>query len=52
MYYDYNEEINKIKPHRVLAVNRAEKEKVVLLSTTIIDWNELKSLSIIVIYTY
>ena len=32
MYYDYSEEINKIKPHRVLAVNRAEKEKVVTVS--------------------
>ena len=32
MYYDYSEEINKIKPHRVLAVNRAEKEKVVSVS--------------------
>ncbi|MBR2712221.1 MAG: RNA-binding transcriptional accessory protein [Bacilli bacterium] len=32
MYYDYSEEINKIKPHRVLAVNRAEKEKVVNVS--------------------
>ena len=32
MYYDYSEEINKIKPHRVLAVNRAEKEKAVNVS--------------------
>ncbi len=32
MYYDYEEDINKIKPHRVLAVNRAEKEKVVTVS--------------------
>ena len=32
MYYDYSEEINKIKPHRVLAVNRAEKEKVITVS--------------------
>lgn len=28
MYYDYKENINTILPHRVLAVNRAEKEKV------------------------
>lgn len=27
-YYDYQEPINKIKPHRVLAINRAEAEKV------------------------
>ena len=32
MYYDYSEEINKIKPHRVLAINRAEKEKVISVS--------------------
>ena len=28
-YYDYQEPINKIKPHRVLALNRAENEKIV-----------------------
>ena len=27
-YYDYNETINKIKPHRYLAINRAENEKI------------------------
>ena len=29
MYYDYKEAVNRIKPHRVLAVNRAEKEDVI-----------------------
>ena len=29
MYYDYHEPINKIKPHRVLAFNRAETEKII-----------------------
>ncbi|WP_213563109.1 Tex family protein [Staphylococcus auricularis] len=29
MYYDYSEPVNKIANHRVLAVNRAEKEKVI-----------------------
>lgn len=29
MYYDYNEQVSKIKPHRILAINRAEKEKVI-----------------------
>ncbi len=29
MYYDYKEEVSKIKPHRILAINRAEEEKVV-----------------------
>lgn len=28
MYYDYSEKINQIKPHRLLAVNRGEKEKI------------------------
>lgn len=27
-YYDYQEPINKIKPHRILAINRAETEKI------------------------
>ena len=29
MYYDYNETVSKIKPHRILAINRAEKEDVI-----------------------
>ena len=29
MYYDYSEAVNKIKPHRILAINRAEKENVI-----------------------
>ena len=29
MYYDYNEDIKTIKPHRVLAINRAEKEGII-----------------------
>lgn len=29
MYYDYNEPVLKIKPHRILAVNRAEKEGII-----------------------
>ena len=28
MYYDYSEPVKKIANHRVLAVNRGEKEKV------------------------
>ena len=28
IYYDYEEPVSKIKPHRILAINRAEKEKV------------------------
>ncbi|MBQ6820063.1 MAG: RNA-binding transcriptional accessory protein [Clostridium sp.] len=28
MYYDYSEDVSKIPPHRILAINRGEKEKV------------------------
>ena len=27
MYYDFNEPVSKIAPHRVLAINRGEKEE-------------------------
>ena len=37
MYYDFNEKISFIKPHRVLALNRGESEKVLSVS---IDINE------------
>lgn len=37
MYYDYKEEIRNIKPHRILAINRAEDEKVITVS---IDVNQ------------
>jgi uncharacterized protein len=32
MYYDYSERVKFIKSHRVLAINRAEKEKVITVS--------------------
>ena len=32
MYYDYNEPVKYIKPHRVLALNRGENEKVLNVS--------------------
>jgi protein Tex len=31
MYYDYNEPVKKIRPHRVLAINRAENEKIITI---------------------
>lgn len=37
MYYDYSEEIKRIKSHRILAINRAEKEHVITVN---IDINE------------
>ena len=39
MYYDYSEKVSKIKPHRILAINRAEKEDVI---TVKIDVNDEK----------
>lgn len=42
MYYDFKEEVSKIKSYRVLAINRAEKEKIVTVS---IDIDEEKVLS-------
>ena len=47
MYYDYNESIKSIKPHRILALNRGESEKVLTVSidvdkTGILDFLEKK----------
>ena len=32
MYYDYRERVKYIKPHRILAINRGEKEKILSVS--------------------
>ena len=32
MYYNYSEPVREIKPHRILAINRAEKEKVITVN--------------------
>ncbi len=37
MYYSYNEEVKKIKPHRILAINRAENEKVITVNINVED---------------
>ena len=37
MYYDYSEDVKYIKPHRVLAINRGEKEGVLSVS---LDYNK------------
>ena len=42
MYYDYSEEVKKIPSHRILAINRGEKEKI--LSVKIVS-NEDKIIS-------
>ena len=35
MYYEYSEPVSKIKPHRVLALNRGEKEGIITVSIEI-----------------
>lgn len=35
MYYEYSEEVKKIPPHRILAINRGEKEKVLSVKIVI-----------------
>lgn len=40
MYYDYSEPLKQVKPHRVLAINRAEKEKIITVSI-IIDQDKI-----------
>ena len=37
MYYDYSEAVNRIKPHRVLATNRGEKEDILTVGIDIND---------------
>ena len=35
MYYEYQEKVREIKPHRILAINRAENEKVITVNIDI-----------------
>ncbi len=35
LYYDFNESVTKLVPHRVLALNRAEREEVLRVSVTL-----------------
>ena len=37
MYYNYTEKVKEVKPHRILAINRAEDEKVLTVSIDIND---------------
>ena len=37
MYYDFSESVKHIKPHRVLAINRGENEKVLSISIDVND---------------
>ena len=42
MYYDYKEPIKYVKPHRILAINRGEKEDILSINIEI-DNNEIQS---------
>ena len=44
MYYDFAEKVNRIKPHRTLAINRGENEKVLNVSIEIEEESILKYL--------
>lgn len=35
IYYDFSEKVNRIKPHRILALNRGESEKILTVSIDI-----------------
>lgn len=35
MYWDYSEPLNQVKPHRILAINRAEREGALSVSITV-----------------
>ena len=44
-YYDYVEGVNKIPGHRILAINRGEKEKVLSVKVEMPDENIIKALN-------
>ena len=44
MYYEYSEMVKNIKPHRTLAIDRGEKEKVLTISINVDDDEVLKFL--------
>ena len=35
MYYEYSEDVSKIPPHRILAINRGEKEKILSVKISV-----------------
>lgn len=44
MYYDYSEQVKNIPPHRILAINRGEKEKVLSVKININEEKVIKYL--------
>lgn len=37
LYYDFNEKLSKVRPHNILAINRAEKEEVIQVKLVLDD---------------
>ena len=44
MYYDFAEQVKKIPPHRILAINRGEREKVLKVSIEIVEADMLSDI--------
>lgn len=42
MYYDYNERISSLAPHRIMALDRAEKEKVISVNVEIDEERQIE----------
>lgn len=42
MYYDYNERISSLAPHRIMALDRAEKEKVITVNIEIDEERQME----------
>jgi uncharacterized protein len=49
MYYDYEESIKKVAPHRILAINRGEKEKILNIKVVVPEERFIQYLCIKVI---
>lgn len=44
MYYEFSEKISKLPPHRILAINRGEKEKVLKVSLQLSDEKNIEDI--------
>lgn len=44
IYYDYSDRIKYMKPHRILAINRGEKDGILSVSVSVMDENVIKYL--------
>ena len=49
MYYDFEEPISKIAPHRVLAINRGEKEEFLSVNYRLLRKELLNGLKVVLL---